>query len=202
VSDPTPPPIVVPDRKRLLAQIAGALGVATILVVLVILPAEYRIDPTGFGRLTGLDQLSAPVEIVVETRSSAPPEVERVSPVPFRTDEIVIDMTAPARGLFNEVEYKVTMQPGETLLYSWTADTEISFEFHGHASTDPRARGVEVMNYRSGRAREMSGTLVAPMAGIQGWYFRQAGSVPFTIHLKLAGYYELTPGRLEIGGPF
>ena len=182
-------------------QVAGALLVATVLVVMVILPAEYRIDPTGFGRFTGLDRISAPLEILVETRSSAPPEIERVSPVPFRTDEVVLDLTGPS-GLFREVEYKVTMQPGASLIYSWTADTSVYFDFHGHATPGPETRAVEVMNYRSGTAREMSGTLVAPMAGIQGWYFRQGGSVPFTVRIKLSGYYELTPGRLEVSGPF
>ena len=40
------------------------LGIATlgavVLLVMVVLPAEYGIDPTGFGRLTGISKLSDP----------------------------------------------------------------------------------------------------------------------------------------------
>ena len=35
----------------------AALG-AVILLVMVVLPAEYGIDPTGFGRLTSISKLS------------------------------------------------------------------------------------------------------------------------------------------------
>ena len=49
----------------------------------------------------------------------------------------------------------------------------------------------------------MSGSLVAPMSGIHGWYFRRGGGAsPFVVRIKLSGFYELTPGRLDVGGPF
>ncbi len=48
-----------PSRRRLAVLTAAALGVATLLFVAVVLPAEYGRDPLGFGRATGLVRLAA-----------------------------------------------------------------------------------------------------------------------------------------------
>lgn len=47
-----------PSKSQLLKITGAALGVAVLLLVLVILPAEYGIDYTGFGRATGLTTLA------------------------------------------------------------------------------------------------------------------------------------------------
>jgi hypothetical protein len=39
-----------PSRKLLMWQVLGALAAAGIITVFFILPAEYGIDPTGFGK--------------------------------------------------------------------------------------------------------------------------------------------------------
>lgn len=54
-----------PSRRTLGIATLAALGCALVVLVLVILPAEYGIDPTGVGRaigLTVLDGESAPVD--------------------------------------------------------------------------------------------------------------------------------------------
>ena len=190
-----PPPLSVQPR-RLAGQIVGAVVAATLLTVLVALPAEYGVDPTGFGRLTGLDQVSAPLEVVIETRSDAPPEIERASEVPFRTDTVEV-VLGGGTGLLSEVEYKVTMLAGDTMVYSWVSPEDVSFQFHGHLENS-RPGPLTVMQYRSGSGTSGNGTLVAPINGIHGWYFRKVGAEPLAIQIHLAGYYELTPGRLEV----
>ena len=58
--------IEAPSATNLLtATIATIIG-ALILLVLVVLPAEYGIDPTGFGELTGLDALSSEAYETIE----------------------------------------------------------------------------------------------------------------------------------------
>jgi hypothetical protein len=46
-----------PDSKRLLRSTLIAAVVAGILLVTVVLPAEYGIDPTRIGRVLGLTQM-------------------------------------------------------------------------------------------------------------------------------------------------
>jgi len=38
----------------------------------------------------------------------------------------------------------------------------------------------------------------APIDGIHGWYFANAGMEPVMVELKLSGYYTLEPGVLEM----
>ena len=49
----------LPSSRRLLASTLAAVFVATILLVTIVLPAQYGIDPTGAGRLMGLTALSS-----------------------------------------------------------------------------------------------------------------------------------------------
>lgn len=44
--------------KTLLGFTVGSAVAATVLTILVVLPAEFGRDPTGFGHLTGLIKLS------------------------------------------------------------------------------------------------------------------------------------------------
>lgn len=54
------PPGRTPDRKRLLKATGVAFIAASLLVITVVLPAEYGVDPTGFGRALGFARLADP----------------------------------------------------------------------------------------------------------------------------------------------
>jgi len=47
----------LPTARQLVRSTLVALAVAALLLVTVVLPAEYGIDPTGIGRLTGLAEM-------------------------------------------------------------------------------------------------------------------------------------------------
>jgi hypothetical protein len=44
----------LPSSRRLAKSVALAAMSAAAILILVVLPAEYEIDPTGFGQLIGL----------------------------------------------------------------------------------------------------------------------------------------------------
>lgn len=190
------PTISAPTARRLGLQVAGAAILGTLLTVLVVLPTEYGMDPTGFGAMTGLNRLSEPPEVVVETKFTAPPEIARVEPMPFRQDVITVPIGAFGRTL-GATEYKVTLEEGQTMVYSWTSSVPILFEFHGH-TTPTDGSPAEVMDYGKGTASEGSGTLTAPLSGIHGWYFANPTFEDVTVELSLAGYYTLEPGLIGI----
>jgi len=50
----------MPNAKGILLRLLIAIVVGALLVILVVLPAEYRVDLTGFGRATGLLELTTP----------------------------------------------------------------------------------------------------------------------------------------------
>jgi hypothetical protein len=44
----------LPSARKLAGSVLLAAASAAVILILLVLPAEYEIDPTGFGRLIGL----------------------------------------------------------------------------------------------------------------------------------------------------
>jgi hypothetical protein len=190
-------------RRRILVLTGTALVTALLVVFGGILPAEYNLDPTGLGRMTGTAKLWAPEEKVVGTSASdnagaSAKEVSlRTSATPYRSDEVEITLQAggdPSRN--DELEYKVRMKQGASFIYSWeapgAADTkDIYVEAHGHTLTDPAA--MTVAYYKKHFGTRDNGLIIAPFDGVHGWFFQNQSPKPLKIKLRFAGFYELVP---------
>lgn len=108
----------------------------------------------------------------------------------MRRDRIEIPL-APGE----ELEYKLGLSEGDTIVYSWQApalpDPALLYsEFHGHTERVGDAPG-SLMFYRKASGATESGTLTAPFTGIHGWYLVNGAEVPITVVLDVAGFYEL-----------
>ena len=118
-----------PSLANLLLVTLGAGVAATVLTLLVVLPAEFGRDPTGFGRLTGLDRLAPAHEPVVEMASGlgAPATSQDA---PFRTDAVEVPLVPKGdkTGRY-ELEYKVRMTTGQAIVYSWDVEGAAEGEF-------------------------------------------------------------------------
>jgi hypothetical protein len=151
----------------------------------------------GFGRLTGLDRLAGPDVVSVSAAPAGLNATTRFYASAFRTDTIAIKL-APD-GDEGELEYKVKMQPGGTLAYSWNVTGDEAhpdwfyFDFHGESVALTQAGKTTVMEYKQATGLNSSGALVAPFEGVHGWYFQNQSDKPVTVHLKLSGFYELVP---------
>jgi hypothetical protein len=187
-----------PSRKRLGLMVAGGFVVASLITVCAVLPAEFHLDPTGFGTATGLMGLSAAPETKSAPASAAKPGapavLAREYATPFRSDTIDIPlMGADSQG--SELEYKVRMKPGATLVYSWSVNAppeEFYYDFHSQQLPSPSPKEV-VISHKSGVGAGGNGALVAPFEGIHGWYLQNQSVKPVVVHLKLSGFYELLP---------
>jgi hypothetical protein len=184
-------------KKTQLAVIAaGALLVGSAMFVLFVLPAEFHRDPTGFGRLTGLDRLAGPDIVTVAAAPAGPNATTRFYGTAFRTDIIEIKLPPDEK---NELEYKVKMRPGDTLTYSWNVTGDEAhpewfyFDFHGESRPVPEGAKATVMEYKQATGLNSNGALVAPFEGVHGWYFQNQSDKPQTVHLKISGFYELVP---------
>lgn len=187
--------ITPPNRKRLALIVGGAAAVAAVLFVGVVLPAEFGKDPIGLGKLTGLSKLAAPKEEVV-TAASVDQAVTRYSTTPYRSDVIDIPLNTPDAGQGGEeLEYKVRMKTGDSLVYSWSVDgisnpEEFYYDFHSESPPTPK---VKVIEYRQATGTSSSGSLVAPMDGIHGWYLQNSSAKPVVVKLRISGFYQLVP---------
>jgi hypothetical protein len=118
----------------------------------------------------------------------------RSYPAGYRTD--VIDV--PIRGNDGDLEYKIQMKAGATVVYSWEVQRigkpeEFYTEFHGH--TEPVGGRGDLMFYEKSTGAKAHGALVAPWEGIHGWYWQNQSTGPVVVRLRMAGFYELVPGQ-------
>jgi len=176
-------------RHRLAVAFGAALLVAGLLLVTVILPAEYALDPLGTGAKLGLLQLGETgqqVAALEEQKGSAAGGVPIVAPQDstFTQESVTFDLK-PNEG----IEYKYRLDKGETLLYSWSASAPVNAEFH--AEPDGGPRGYAQTYEKTDKVSGASGTLTAPFSGIHGWYWENTTGQPATVTLTSAGYYNL-----------
>ena len=185
-----------PSARRLLGLSAIALVIGSIVVLGFILPAEYHIDLTGFGRLTGLNRLAGPEEIQVSAPVGATPIAPETATA-FRTDTIDISLEPGGSFEGSELEYKVGMKAGDVLVYSWEVPNpppadEFYYDFHSQSDPDPKVR---VLSHKATTGAKESGALTAPFNGIHGWYFQNQSEGKVTVHLRLAGFYHLLSAK-------
>lgn len=183
------------SRGRVLAITAVSLVIALLIIFGAVLPAEFNRDPLGLGRLTGLGRLYAPEQVEVSTMSGSMPFAHEYD-VPYRTDFVEIPLAAS--GDFErreELEYKVRMRKGATLVYEWSVNVEnpeeFYYDFHGHTPGTPEQ--MQVATYKQATGTHSAGSLIAPFDGVQGWFFQNQSVEPVVVRLKISGFYELVP---------
>lgn len=194
-----------PAGRRLVGSIIFALIGALLVLGLVILPAEYNIDPTGVGRALGLTALhdagrrTIRIKDVIggneKYREVAIPAVGKPIPLPNpavfqgkptspRSQSLSIRLESG-----QQTEIKTVLDTGQVILFSWTATGgEVYTDFHGHEPDAGDNSFVRYEEQQSGRGGH--GSLVAPFAGEHGWYWLNISEQPVVITLNFSGYYS------------
>lgn len=186
MQDSNPP---VQSLKALTIASLSATLLAGIVLVTAVLPAEYGIDPTGFGEMTGLINLSS----TSKTASAAPgvcPEpqaaISAAQPAAASQWQDTVKIVVPAgEGL----EYKFHLVKGAALEYSWTTNgTALYFDFHGEPQGDKTGY---FKSYKETTDSQSSGSLSAPFEGSHGWYWENKSGAPVTVVLNTKGAYRI-----------
>jgi hypothetical protein len=167
----------VPSAGTLLKATAIAAAVAGIILVTLVLPAEYGLDPLGTGRATGLINMATAPPVVIAAANG--PIANQ--PHGYKVDAIELTLMP-----MESVEYKYHLNKGATMIYSWTASAPVEFDMH----TVPQDRPSGSDSFEAGEARSKSGTYTSPYAGIHGWYWRNRTQDTVTIKLTTAGFYD------------
>lgn len=169
---PPPPP-------SLFRAMFISLGLAGLVLVTVVLPAEYGLDPTGSGELLGIAGLSVdePADLFKQNGT-------------LRHEQRAFTL-AP----FESIEYKYRLEKGEALVYSWQAETALIYDFH--AEPDGAEEGF-AESFSVGRIGKEAGAFVAPFSGIHGWFWENRSQQNITVSLDSSGYF--TASKLYTGG--
>lgn len=193
--EPLPPSA---SRRQLAYLSAAAFLGASLVLTLFVLPAEFGIDPTGFGRLSGLTRLAGG-EVVTPAVPAAAAIRARNYDNPYRTAAIAIPLAAAGDPtLRDQLEYKVRMRAGDSFVYSWsvpgvTRAEEFYFDFHGETPAGPDSPQAVVVEYLQATGTHSNGLLVAQIDGVHGWFLQNKSGGPVVVHLRLSGFYELIP---------
>jgi hypothetical protein len=205
VSKPMSPfEISPPSGKSILLSVVAAILGAAVVLVTVVLPAEYNIDPTGIGGALGLTALNAPAKTVQLTevvggnekyREVAIPDFGKPVPLPnpavfqkkaaaAKSDALTI--TVPPG---QQTEIKALLKTAQVITFSWQAEGGVVYtDFHGHEPGAGDDFWVRYEEQQSGT--EGSGSLVSPFEGEHGWFWLNLSEQPVTIKLSVSGYYE------------
>ena len=198
----------LPTARQLWRSTALAAGAAALILVTVVWPSEYGIDPTGIGGVLGLAEMGEikaqlaeeaeadrlMLEGQVEPQSSLQPGLLDVifgaivgsahaqdAPVASVWKDEITFALEPGQG----IEIKLVMEEGSVVPFEWAVKGgEVNFDLHGDGS------GNEI-SYEKGRAvAQAAGELTAAFTGNHGWFWRNRGDAPVSVTLRVAGAYS------------
>lgn len=182
----------LPSLAKLIKATIFALIVAGIILITIVLPAEYGIDPTGIGSGLGLTALNTSLstgKVVSPTNQTIEPGQQLLtsavirSEVPFHSDEMTITLEED-----EGTEIKARMKKGEQFVFSWATDGgKVNVDMHGE---QPNAGENFTSYWLDEQQTSANGTFVAPFDGSHGWYWHNRGDKPVTIKVKVSGYYN------------
>ena len=190
----------LPTSRQLLRATGIAAFSAGAILVAVVWPSEYGIDPTGAGRVFGLTEmgeikqqlaLEAAADAASAQTASIPaadPQMAASEPASTnemqsdgaRSDVTMIEL-APGEG----AEIKVVMAKDVGVAYDWSVSGgTVNFDTHADAP------GISYHGYGKGsNSGGEQGTLVAAFDGSHGWFWRNRSGGAVTITLRTQGNY-------------
>lgn len=193
-SEPTPPSAV-----QLLKSTIVALLVAIVLLITVILPAEYGIDPTGVGRMLGLQEMGK-MKVALEQESAGEHKDQESSNTDNNTrvennnDTLIVydekqETVSLVLGPNQSTEVKLEMLEGNKVYFYWTANGSVlNYDLHG----DPYNAPTNFYHsYEKGKGvAEQKGELYAAFSGLHGWYWRNRTKESVKVTLEVKGQFS------------
>jgi hypothetical protein len=195
----------LPTSAQLIKSTIIAAVAAVVILVTVVLPSEYGIDPTGIGKAVGLAEMGEiKVQLAEEAEADRLLEVQGTGAVeeqsslgggffsvfvgaahaqttqPDWTDQYSVTL-APGEG----IEVKLVMAEGAKAEFLWVAENGVvNFDLHGDG-------GGKDISYEKGRAVPGNeGVLTAAFTGNHGWFWRNRDGQDVTVTLYVRGEYS------------
>lgn len=202
-----PNPEDLPSAARLLKSTVIAAIAAAIVLVTIVLPAEYGVDPTRIGKMLGLASMGEiKIQLAEEAEADKRKELQKkkdgddrsslingmfglfvgsaqaqtTKPKPEWTDKVSVTLT-PGKG----AEIKLAMKKDAVAEFAWTVEGgRVNYDLHGDGSG-------QSISYKKGRAVPgHEGSLKAKFTGNHGWFWRNRGKQNVTVTLRVRGGYS------------
>ena len=184
----------LPTSTQLLKATVVAIAVAFILIVVVVLPAEYGSDPTGMGKILGLKEMGEIKMSLLDESHKESSQQNTTSSIEIdHTEEVIVNNTInkdvveitiePGQA----IEIKLEMKSGSLVQYEWkTIKGGLNYNLHG----DGYKGSQQFISYKKGRmVPSDSGELKAEFDGYHGWFWRNREKFSVTVNLQTSGDY-------------
>ncbi len=189
----------LPTSNQLLKSTLLAVAAASTILVTIVLPSEYGVDPTGIGRALNLTEMGEiKMQLAAEAKADAAKDASGLATAAPATVAAAPPATQAPVAAATEVrltlqpgqgeEVKATMKTGQEFTYRWSTDGgKVNFELHGEGLG---AGSGDYTSYEKGSSTGADGTFRAPFDGTHGWYWRNRGAGPVTITVSAKGGFE------------
>jgi hypothetical protein len=189
----------LPTSAQLVRSTAIAAASAVAILVTVVLPAEYNIDPTGIGGILGLAEMGEiKTQLAGEAEADRLMELEAEEQSSLMNDifglfvgaahaqeaEVWRDETTFTLAPGDSAEWKMVMEEGQTAEYRMMVEGgRVNFDLHGHG-------GGNSVTYEKGRGSTGDeGQIVATFDGEHGWFWRNRDGSDVTVTVQVRGEY-------------
>jgi hypothetical protein len=204
----------LPSTSKLIKSTIIAAITAGVLLLTVVMPAEYGIDHTGVGEMIGLKRMGEiRISLAEEEAADAAKNIE--STQADVVNEKIVEVEEAVKIVKTEAveaqpeeaqnnpaiqnhemtftlapdegtEVKVTMAKGAKVDYIWeTNGGKSNFDVHG----DSKKLKINYHPYYKGTDSKREGTLEAAFDGGHGWFWRNRTKQTLTITIKTNGEY-------------
>ena len=208
----------LPSSGRLLRSTAIAIVGAAVILLTVVLPSEYGIDPTGAGRVLGLTemgeikiQLAEEAAVDAAAAAGAASAREEGTPEPAVAEAarpagqaaansvpvVSAEAPPPAGPETRSDEISITLSPGQGTEIKLVMDKGAQARFEwtangGLLNYDTHGDGGgQSISYEKGRGVPGDeGLLVAAFDGNHGWFWRNRTKQDVTLTLRTNGAYR------------
>ena len=195
----------LPTSTQLYRSTIIAALTAIFILITVVLPAEYGIDPTGIGKKIGLTEMGE-----IKTQLAEEAEMDHQS---MNIQQYQPSILQSLLGLFvssaqaeesaswrdsvnftlshgETAEWKLVMTEGQRAEFNMLVEGgRVNFDLHGHGS------GKSV-TYEKGRGSSGSeGSFTAQFDGEHGWFWRNRDKQNVTVTVLLKGEYSALKGN-------
>ena len=183
----------LPTSSQLLRSTLIALFVAAVLLVCIVVPAEYGTDPTGVGEFLGLKKMGE-IKAILEKEAlnenqkfdeyiSTNEEIRQR----FETSKGYKDVKEFVIAPDDAIEIKLEMEKGSIAKYRWnTKSGGLNYNLHG----DGYKGSQKSTTYKKGRMTSSdNGEFKAEFDGYHGWFWRNRNSEIVTVILETDGEY-------------
>ena len=200
-----PPRAELPTSRQLARSTLLAAVSAAVILVVVVMPAEYGIDPTGIGRVLRLTQMGEiKKQLAAEAAADATVPQANITaepaklPVPVPQPQTLPAAAAPTTAIAEKwrdeipftlppgegIEIKLRMVKGAKAQFSWMVQGGVvNYDTHGDG-------GGRSISYEKGRGVPSDeGVLEAAFDGNHGWFWRNRGTSDVNVILRTRGDY-------------